>query len=79
MMFDNDKSGAATVMTEMTKMRAGTAEPDVQYEIILLTMNMTVLEIAEMILIITVVSITMLAMKMTVMMVASSLDNGARE
>ena len=79
MMFDNDKSGAATVMTEMTKMRAGTAEPDVHYEIILLTMNMTVLEIAEMILIITVVSITMLAMKMTVMMVASSLDNGARE
>ena len=45
----------------------------------LLMMNMTVLKIAEMMLRVVVASITMLTMKMTVTMVASSPDNDARE
>ena len=78
-MFDDDDSGVAAVMMEVIIMTAGLTGINVHHEMMLLLMNMTVLKIAEMIVMIMVVSITVLTMKMTVMMVVSSPDIDARE
>src|SRR3989338_2984023 len=79
MMFDNNEDGEAAVMTEMEKLTAGLAEPNVHYEMMPGMMNMTVLEAAARILMVMVVSITMMTAKMTVMMVAAPPDNDARD
>jgi len=67
------------MMKEMTIIPAELAGTKVHHEMMLLLMDMTVSEIAEIKLMIMVVSITMMTMKMTVMMKASSPDNDARE
>jgi hypothetical protein len=71
MMFGDDDDGVATVMPEMAKRTAGLAETDVHPEMMLVTMDMTVSEIAEVRVMAMGSGITMVTAKVTVMMVAS--------
>src|SRR3989338_2290031 len=71
MMFGDDDDGVATVMSEMVMRTAGLAEMDVHPEMMLVTMDMTVLEIAEVRMMAMGSGITMVTAKMTGMMVAS--------
>jgi len=75
MMFDNDEDDVATVMTKLEKSSAEQAETNMHHEMMLVTIDMTVLQIAEMIVNVKVISITMVTAKVTVMMVASPPDN----
>ena len=79
MMFDDDESGVAAVTMEMTIIPAALADVNVHHEMMLVMMDMTVLKIAETVLMVMVISITMMTAKMTVMMMASSPDNDASE
>ena len=68
MMFEDDDDG---VMSEMAMRTAGLAETDVHPEMMLVTIDMTVSEIAEVRVMAMGSGITMVTMKVTVMMVAS--------
>ena len=71
MMFGDDDDGVATVMSEMAMRTAGLAETDVHPEMMLVTIDMTVSEIAEVRVMAMGSGITMVTMKVTVMMVVS--------
>ena len=71
MMFGDDDDGVATVMSEMAMRTAGLAETDVHPEMMPVTIDMTVSEFAEVIMMAMGSGITMVTMKVTVMMVAS--------
>ena len=71
MMFGDDDDGVATVVSEMVKRTAGLAETDVHPEMMPVTIDMTVSEIAEVIVMATGSGITMVTAKMTAMTVAS--------
>ena len=58
-MFDWDDDGVATVMTEMPMMTAGLVGTNVHPEMTLVTMDMTVSEIAEMMVTVLAMGITM--------------------
>src|SRR3989338_3342990 len=71
MRFGDDDDGVAIVMSEMVMRTAGLAETDVHPEMMSVTMDMTVSEIAEVRIMAMGSGITMVTMKVTVMMVAS--------
>ena len=74
MMFDDDKDGVATVMREILKLTVGLAEPNVHLAMMLVMMDMTVLEAAEVITIALLIGITTIRAKTTVMVVVSPPD-----
>ena len=71
MMFGDDDDGVATVVSEMVMRTAGLAETDVHPEMMPVTIDMTVSEIAEVRVMAMESGITMVTAKMTAMMVAS--------
>ena len=71
MMFGDDDDGVATVASEMAKRTAGLAGTDVHPEMMLVTIDMTVSEFAEVRELSMGTGITMVTAKMTAMMVAS--------
>ena len=71
MMFGDDDDGVATVMSEMAKRTAGLAETDVHPEMMPVTIDMTVSEIAEVRVMAMGSGITMMTAKVMMMMVAS--------
>ena len=71
MMFGDDDDGVATVVSEMAMRTAGLVETDVHPEMMLVAMDMTVSEIAEVRVMAMGSGITMVKAKVTVMMVAS--------
>src|SRR3989338_1673835 len=71
MMFGDDDDEVAAVVSEMAMRTAGLAETDVHPEMMPVTIDMTVSEIAEVRVMAMGSGITMMTAKVTVMMVAS--------